>query len=84
MTTSIYATIIGIVLQVFGAFFLVFQSLLTSCKLSKYKAQVTYDNFSSIVADLAHELGGQFQQQLVGFGFVFFGSLLQLYGAVAT
>ncbi|UWX03483.1 hypothetical protein H1235_10160 [Pseudoxanthomonas sp. NC8] len=77
-------TVIGIILQVTGALFLVFQAFRTSRKLGKYNAQVTYDNFSSIIADLARELGGQFQQQLLGFLFVLVGSALQLYGAVAA
>ncbi len=84
MTIQTCATILGIILQVLGALFLVFQSLRTSRKLGKYNAQVTYDNFSSIIADLAHEVGGQFRQQLVGFVFVLAGSALQLYGAVAA
>jgi hypothetical protein len=84
MTTQTCVTVIGIILQVLGALFLVFQSLLTSRKLGKYNAQVTYDNFSSIIADLAREVGGQFRQQLVGFVFVLAGSALQLYGAVAA
>jgi len=84
MTTQTCVTVIGIILQVFGALFLVFQSLRTSRKLGKYNAQVTYDNFSSIIADLAREVAGQFRQQLVGFIFVLAGSALQLYGAVAA
>ena len=84
MTTPTCLTVIGIILQVLGAVFLVFQSLRTSRKLGKYNAQVTYDNFSSIIADLAREVGGQFRQQLVGFLFVLVGSVLQLYGAVAA
>jgi len=84
MTTQTCVTVIGIILQVLGALFLVFQSLRTSRKLGKYNAQVTYDNFSSIIADLAREVGGQFRQQLVGFLFVLVGSALQLYGAVAA
>lgn len=84
MTNSACLTVIGIILQVLGAAFLVFQALRTSRKLGKYNAQVTYDNFSSIIADLAREVGGQFRQQFVGFLFVLVGSALQLYGAVAA
>ncbi|MCS3807158.1 hypothetical protein [Xanthomonas sp. 4461] len=84
MTTPVCLTVIGIILQLGGAAFLVYQSLRTFRKLGKYDAQVTYDNFSSIIADLAREVGGQFRQQLVGFLFVLAGSALQLYGAVAA
>ncbi len=49
MTTQNLVTVIGIILQVTGALFLVFQAFRTSRKLGKYNAQVTYDNFSSII-----------------------------------
>ena len=84
MTTQTCVTVIGTIFQVLGALFLVLQSFQTSRKLGKYNAQVTYDNFSSIISDLAREVGGQFRQQLVGFMFVLLGSALQLYGAVAV
>ena len=84
MTLQTCTTIIGIVLQVLGALLLVLQSLKTSRNLGKYEAQVTYDNFSSIIADLAREVGGQFRQQLLGFAFVLAGSALQLYAAIAS
>lgn len=84
MTTQTCVTVIGIVLQVLGALFLVLQSLQTSRKLRKYHAGVTYDNFSAIIADLATEISGQFRQQLVGFVFMLVGSALQLYGAIVA
>ena len=82
MTTQTFVTIIGTTFQVLGALFLVFQSLQTSRKLRKYKTGVTYENFSTIIADLATEMSGQFRQQLVGFIFMLGGSALQLYGAI--
>lgn len=82
MSTPTCLTVIGIVLQLLGAAFLVMQSFQTSQKLGKYK-NVTLDNFSSIIEELAGELRGQFLQQLIGFAFFLVGSVLQL-GAVIT
>ena len=84
MTVQTCATVAGIILQLLGALFLVIQSLRTARKLGAYNTQVTYDNFSSIIADLAREVGGQFRQQLIGFAFVLAGSALLLYGVVAA
>ena len=83
MTTSC-ATLIGVILQLIGAGYLVYQSWRTSRKLAKYKAHVTYDTLGSTIDTLAHELGSQFAQQLVGFLFVVAGSALQLYAAAAA
>jgi hypothetical protein len=83
MSTSTCLAIIGIILQLIGAAFLVMQSFQTSRKLAKYK-NVTLDNFSSIIGELAGELRGQFLQQLIGFAFFLAGSALQLAGAVMT
>ena len=74
-------TIAGILLQLLGAAYLVFQSFRTARKLQKYKGPVTYDSLAPSIETLAHEVGGQFSQQLVGFAFVFLGSALQLYAA---
>lgn len=84
MTTSICVMVAGIVLQVFGALLLVIQSFYTSRKLGKYGAHVAYDNFSVIIADLAHEMANQFRQQLVGFAFLLVGAALQLYSVIIT
>ena len=85
--TASCATAIGIVIQLIGAAYLVGQSFRTSRKLRKYKSTpVTYDslgttidNLGASVEQLAHEIGSQFKQQLVGFAFVALGSGLQLY-----
>ena len=82
--TATCATIIGIVLQVLGAGYLVIQAWRTSRKLAEYKAGVTYDTLGPSIDTLAQELGGQFGQQLVGFSFVLVGSGLQLYAAIIT
>lgn len=82
MNCQVIATIAGILLQLGGAAYLVYQSRFTAQRLAKYKTNITYDNFSSAIDDLAHEVHGQFSQQLKGFVAVAFGSLLQLYGAI--
>ena len=82
--TSTCATIIGTVLQVLGAGYLVVQAWLTSRKLGKYRANVTYNALGPVIDTLAHELGGQFRQQIVGFVFFLIGSGFQLYAAIAT
>jgi hypothetical protein len=64
MNSHVYSTQIGIVVQVVGAAYLVFHAWRTARKLGKYKATVTYDNFAHLLDDLAHELSGQFSQQL--------------------
>lgn len=83
MNSHTIATQIGIVTQLMGVGYLVYAAYGTSQKLAKYKANITYDNFSSAIADLAHEVSSQYSQQLKGFLAVAFGSLLQLYGAFA-
>ncbi len=82
--TAMTATIIGIILQLLGAGYLVAQTWLTSRKLARYQTSVTYNNLGSAIDALAQELGNQFGQQLVGFAFVLIGSGLQLYATIAS
>lgn len=82
--SAISITIIGILLQLLGAAYLVFQSFRTARKLQKYKGPVTWDSLAPSIETLAHEVGGQFSQQLVGFIFVFLGSAFQLYAVVCA
>lgn len=82
MDYSLLATLTGIGFQLLGAGYLVLQAKLTSSKLAKYKSNITYDNFSAAIDDLAHELHGQFKQQIIGFSLVALGALLQFYGAL--
>ena len=82
--TPTCATIVGIVLQVFGAGYLVFQSWRTSRDLSKFPGQVTYDALGSTINALTRELRRQFFQQMFGFVFVLGGSCFQLYAAAAA
>jgi hypothetical protein len=84
MNYHLFATLLGMVLQLGGAAYLVYQSRFTATKLAKYKANITYDTFASAVEDLAHEVHGQFAQQVRGFIAVAMGSLLQLYGALPS
>jgi hypothetical protein len=79
--TPTCATLVGIIFQLFGAGYLVFQSGRTSRNLSEYPTDVTYDTLGPIINALTAELRRQFFQQVVGFVFVVVGSLLQLYGA---
>jgi hypothetical protein len=81
MNYQLLATLSGIVLQVVGAGYLVWQARFTASKLAKYKANITYDNFAAAIDDLAHEVHGQFKQQMHGFLLVAIGSALQFYGA---
>ena len=74
----------GIVLQLIGAGYLVWQTRFTAIKLAKYKSNITYDNFAVAIDDLAHEINGQFNQQTRGFLLVGLGSVLQFYGAWPT
>lgn len=76
------AIIIGILLQLIGAAYIVFQSFRTARNLQKYSASVTYDTLSPSIETLTKELGGQFFQQLVGFVFLLLGSLFQLYAVL--
>ena len=80
MNIHIAATLLGILLQVGGAAYLVWQARVTSSKLAKYKT-ITWDNFALAVGDLAHELHGQFKLQARGFVALLLGSGLQFYGA---
>jgi hypothetical protein len=82
MTTTC-ATVVGIVLQLLGAGYLVWQAWCTSRKLAKFSS-ITYDTLGATIDTLAHEIGSQFTQQLIGFVFVLLGSALQLYAALAA
>ena len=82
MNCHLIATLVGIVFQVVGAGYLVWQARCTSSKLAKYKANITYGNFAAAIDDLAHEIHGQFTQQMRGFLLVAVGSALQFYGAL--
>lgn len=81
MTCQEISTLAGIVLQLLGAGYLVWQARYTAIKLAKYKSNITYDNFAPAIDDLAHEINGQFNQQMRGFLLVGLGSVLQFYGA---
>lgn len=82
--TPTFATIVGVVLQVFGAGYLVFQSWSTSRDLSKYPEQVTYGTLHLIINALTGELRRQFFQQMIGFLFLLGGSGFLLYAAAAA
>jgi hypothetical protein len=78
------ATILGITLQLLGGGYLVWQSYRTARALKQHTSgPVTYDTLGTAIDTLAQELGGQFQQQLVGFLFLLAGSGFQLYAVVA-
>ena len=81
MNCHVIATLGGIILQLLGAGYLVKQARFTAIKLAKYKSNITYANFSAAIGDLAHEINGQFKQQMRGFLLVGLGSALQFYGA---
>lgn len=76
------ATSIGIILQLLGAAYIVYQSCRTTRNLRKYSAPVTYGTLSPSIEALAKELAGQFAQQLVGFFFLLIGSCFQLYSVL--
>ncbi len=83
MNSHVVATLIGIVFQVGGAAYLVWQARATSSKLAQYKASgITWNNFALVIEDLAHEIHDQFKLQLRGFVALAFGSALQLYGVL--
>jgi CHASE3 domain sensor protein len=84
MNCHVIATLVGIILQILGAGYLVWQARFTAIKLAKYKSNITYDNFGTAIDDLAQEINGQFKQQMRGFLLVGAGSLLQFYGAWPT
>jgi hypothetical protein len=81
MNIQMAATLLGIVLQVGGAAYLVWQARGTSSKLAKYRTNITWDNFPQAIDDLAHEVHGQFNLQVRGFMALLLGSGLQFYGA---
>lgn len=78
------AVIIGIVLQLFGAAYIVFQSFRTTRNLKSFSTSVTYGSLSPSVEALANELSGQFSQQLIGFVFLLVGSAFQLYAVIVA
>jgi CHASE3 domain sensor protein len=80
MNCHVIATLVGIILQLLGAGYLVWQARFTAIKLAKYKSNITYDNFATAIDDLAQEINGQFKQQTRGFLLVGAGSVLQFYG----
>jgi len=82
MNLQTAATLVGIVLQLGGAGYLVWQARATSMKLANFRAHLTYDKFNDAVGTLADELGGQFRQQVWGFVIIAAGSVLQFYGAL--
>src|SRR5690242_15148297 len=82
MSYQVAATILGVLLQLGGAAYLVFQSSVTTRKLAKYKSNITYGNFAAAIDDLAHEVHGQFAQQFRGFIALAVGLVLQLSGAI--
>lgn len=77
------ATITGIVLQVGGAGYLVFQSWRSSRNLARFPIQITYDALGPTIDALTREVRSQVAQQLIGFAFVLAGSALQLYAVAA-
>lgn len=79
-----YATIVGIIFQLFGAGYLVFRSWRMSRSLSKFPEKVTYDSLGPQIDALTRELRSQFLQQMIGFLFVVGGSCLQLYAVLAA
>jgi hypothetical protein len=80
------AIIIGIILQLIGAAYIVVQSFRTTRKLQNYSAPgtITYGNVAQVIEALANELSSQFFQQLVGFVFLLAGSAFQLYVALSA
>ena len=78
------ATIIGIIFQLIGAAYIVFQSFRTTRNLRKYSAPPTYASLAPSIEVLAKELSGQFSQQLIGFVFLFIGSGFQLYAVLSV
>ena len=80
--TSNCATIIGVILQLIGASYIVFHSFRTTKNLQKYSAPVKYGTISPSIETLIKELCGQFSQQLVGFVFLLLGSGFQLYAVL--
>jgi hypothetical protein len=67
MNCHIIATLLGIVLQVLGAGYRVWQARGTASKLAKYRSNITYGNFADAITDLAPEIHGQFKQQFSAF-----------------
>jgi len=82
--TPICATIAGIVLQLFGGGYLVFQSWRTSRDLSRHPETVTFGELAPTIDTLTRELRRQFREQMIGFVFVVVGSGLQLYAVAAA
>lgn len=82
MNHQLIATLFGIVFQLVGAGYLVWRARFTANKFSGYKGNITYDNFATVIDDLAHEIHGQFGLQARGFILIAVGAALQFYGAV--
>ena len=80
----IAATVVGVVLQVVGAGFLVWCAWRTSRNLGKYPNAVTYNALGPTIDALTRELRTQFSQQMIGFVFVLVGAGLQLYASLAA
>jgi hypothetical protein len=78
------ATVLGIVLQLLGAGYLVFCSWRTSRSLAKYPNEVTYNALGPTIDTLTRELRSQFFQQMIGFLFVVGGAGFQLYASIAA
>ena len=82
MSYQVMATVVGMLFQLGGAAYLVYQASVTARTLAKYKSKLIYDNFALAIEDLAHEVHGQFAQQLKGFIALAIGSFLQVSGAI--
>lgn len=82
--TPACATVIGTILQLLGAGYLVVNSWRTTQKLGKFGEHATYNNFTQMIETLAREIAGQFKQQLIGFVCLLVGSFFQLYAVLAT
>lgn len=81
MTAQTIATQVGILVQLAGAGYLVFQAARTARVLRNFGQGLTFDKFNQSLERLSGEVASQFKQQLVGFVFIAVGSALQLYGA---
>jgi hypothetical protein len=82
MCFTTLATQIGIIVQVVGGAWLVYQSSKTAKTLASFKSQLTFDKIEGALCSLAAEVAGGFRQQLLGFLFLAIGSALQLYGTL--
>ena len=78
------ATLVGIILQVLAAAYLLFCSWRASTTLGKYKSEVTYGELGPKIDALGQEIGGQFRHQLIGFLLLLVGSGFLLYAALTA